>query len=223
LWVLWQSWEGAARTGTEEIRMVGEQTTIFETARLCVRLANVEDAVLIQALWNDPRVMTYVGFPHGLGITLDQLREQYLRREGDEFERLLVVELKETGQPIGQCKMERPNDEGLVGPDLKLLPAFWGHRYGAEAWKAMVAYEFTHTGCDAVDGSPNVENVASIKMMAGAGAVRIDEGVYEFPEPMRDLTLPVHYYVYRLSREDWAAGSTSGGPPASSREPANDG
>jgi hypothetical protein len=29
--------------GTEEIKMAGEQATIFETARLCARLANVKD------------------------------------------------------------------------------------------------------------------------------------------------------------------------------------
>ena len=183
--------------------MSTNRTVVFETDRLIVRLATVEDVVLIHNLWNDPRVMTNVGFPRGLCITRDRLVEQYLEREGNEFERLLIVELKETNQAIGQCKMEHPNEESVVEPDVKLLPAFWGHKYGTELWRAMVAYEFTHTGCDAVIGSPNVENIASIKMQEAAGAVRVDAGVYEFPESMRDYTIPVHYYVYRLSRADW--------------------
>ncbi len=181
------------------------RTIIFETVRLVVRLATVEDVDLIHDLWNDPRVMTYVGFPQGLRITRERLVEQYLA--GDEFQRPLIVELRETGQAIGQCKMERSNEDGVVEPDVKLLPAFWGHKYGVEAWKGLLAYEFAHTDCDAVVASPNVENIASIRMQKAAGAVCVDEGVYEFPESMRDYTIPVHYYVYRLSREVWECGS----------------
>ena len=188
------------------------EPAVFETERLRVRLAIEQDAGLIEHLWNDPQVMAHVGFPRGLGITADQVLEHDLRRTGDEFERLLVVELKEPGQAIGQGKMERPHDEGIVEPDIKLLPAFWGHKYGAEAWRALVAYEFTHTGCEAVLGSPNVENVASIRMMEAAGAVRAGEGVYEFPVSMRERTVPVRYHIYRLSREDWEVSRASGAP-----------
>ena len=74
---------------------------------------------------------------------------------------------------------------------------------GAEAWQAMVDYEFTHTDCDIVAGSPNVQNVASIKMMEAAGAVRVDEGVYEFPDSMKAYTTAVHCYGYHLARADW--------------------
>jgi hypothetical protein len=40
-------------------------------------------------------------------------------------------------------------------------------------------------------------------MQEAVGGVRIDEGVYEFPEAMRDFTNPVHYYTYRVYREAW--------------------
>jgi hypothetical protein len=48
-----------------------------------------------------------------------------------------------------------------------------------------------------------VDNAASIKMQEATGAVCVDEGVYEFPESMRDLTVPVHAFTYRLERADW--------------------
>ena len=50
---------------------------------------------------------------------------------------------------------------------------------------------------------PRVENIASIKMQEAAGMVRTGEDVYEFPESMRDFTMPVHCYIYKITREDW--------------------
>jgi len=176
---------------------------VFETERLRVRTATVANAELFYALWTDPRVMHYVGFPQGLRVTRDELRERLSRRGGSEFERLLVVELKATGQAIGEAKLAYPDEKGIAEPDVKLLPAFWGHKYGIEVWRELVAYQFTHTDCDAVHGTPNVENVASIKMQEAAGGVRIGEGVYQSPESMRDNTTPVHHYTYRVCRADW--------------------
>jgi [ribosomal protein S5]-alanine N-acetyltransferase len=177
--------------------------SIFETERLVVRAATVEDVDLYYALWTDPRVMKHVGFPQGLRITRSKLEEILSGQKGSEFERLLIVELKAIGQAIGECKLCYPDEEGLAGPDCKLLPDFWGHKYGAEAWLALVAYQFAHTDCIAVQATPNVDNVASIKMQEGAGAVRVGEAVYEFPESMRDYTTPVHHYFYRVDRADW--------------------
>jgi len=176
---------------------------VLETERLVVRTATVEDADLFYALWTDPRVMKHVGFPQGLRITEGELGERLSKQKGSEFERLLVVELKSTGQAIGECKLGHPDEEGIAGPDLKLLPEFWGHKYGAEAWRELVAYQFTHTDCKAVQATPNVDNIASIKMQEAAGAVRVGEAVYQFPESMRDYTTPVHHYFYRVDRADW--------------------
>jgi RimJ/RimL family protein N-acetyltransferase len=65
---------------------------------------------------------------------------------------------------------------------------------------------FSHTACVAVQATPNVANVASIRMQEAVGGVRTGEGVGEFPESMRSYTHPVHYYIYRVYRPDWAAG-----------------
>ncbi len=184
-------------------RWAPDQRTVFETERLSIRTATAADVDLFHALWTDPRVMKNVGFPRGLHVARSEIEERLVRQSGSEFEQLLVVVLKATGQAIGECKLSTPDDEGLVEPDLKLLPMFWGHQYGTEAWRALVAYQFAHTACTAVQGTPNIENMASIKMQEAAGGVRIGEGVFEFPESMRGHTTPVHHYVYRLYRADW--------------------
>lgn len=191
----------AARSGgTEETRGPGN-SLVFETERLRVRTANMDDVELFYALWTDPRVMRHVGFPQGLPVTRDELRDRISKQGRSEFEQLLVVELRASSQAIGGCKLSYPDEEGIAEPDIKLLPAFWGHKYGVEAWRALVNYQFTHTDCDAVHGTPNVENVASIRMQEAAGGVRIGEGVCHFPESMRDYTTPVHYYIYEVSSQ----------------------
>ena len=129
--------------------------------------------------------------------------ERLSKQERSEFEQLLVAELKTTGQAIGECKLSAPDEEGIADPDIKLLPEFWGHKYGVEVWRELVAYQFTHTNCKAVQATPNVENIASIKMQEAIGGVRIGEDVYQFPESMRDDTTPVHHYIYRVYRVDW--------------------
>jgi RimJ/RimL family protein N-acetyltransferase len=176
---------------------------VFETERLRVRTATVEDAELIYELWTDPRVMANVGFPQGLRTTLKEISNIIQKPFESEFEQLLVVERTESGQPIGQCLMHLPNEEGIAETDIKLLPVHWGHRYGVEVKRGLLAHLFAHTDCVAVHATPNVENVASIKMQESVGGVRIGGGVHEFPESMREYTAPVHYYVYEVSRENW--------------------
>ena len=189
--------------------MSPDHRLVFETERLIVRTATVEDVDLIYALWTNPQVMKNVGFPQGLRTTRSELKERLSKQGMTEFESLLVVELKATGQAIGQCKLSCADEEGIAEPDIKLMPEFWGHKYGVEAWRELVAYQFTHTDCDAVHATPNVENIASIKMQEAIGGVRIGEDVCQFPESMRDYTTPVHYYIYRVCRADWEPAATA--------------
>lgn len=176
---------------------------VAETTRLLIRLAELEDAAFICSLWNDPRVMRFVGFPHGLGENEERLRANIAQRGDSEFRQLLIVVLKESGQRIGQCKMELPDADGISETDVKLHPDFWGCHYGLEVKRALLDHLFTHTACRAVQASPNVANTASIKMQEAVGGVRVAEKVYEFPPEMRDKTTPVHAAIYQVARQTW--------------------
>jgi len=177
--------------------------TVFGTARLLVRTATEDDAGFCLRIWTDPRVMRFVGFPHGLKITLEEVREQIGKAGDAPFERRLIVVLKETGESIGEAKLHPPDRDGVAKTDVKLLPTAWGRRYGTEVKAGLVAYLFEHTGCRAVEGTPNKENIASIRMQEAVGGVRVGEGVFEFPEEMRGWTCPVPHFVYHVRRSDW--------------------
>jgi RimJ/RimL family protein N-acetyltransferase len=176
---------------------------VFCTERLIIRVATQDDIALYYALWTNPEVMKHVGFPDGIPLDFDEMKSRPFERGETEFDQLLVVTIKETGQPIGECKLPRPDDDGMAEPDIKLLPAFWGKGYGREGWLGIVSYLFEYTDCDVIKTTPNVDNIAAIKIYESAGAVREGQDVYHFPDSMQDYTTPVHCFIYRLYRSDW--------------------
>ena len=185
--------------------MKNDHDIIFETERLFIRAATEDDIDMYLALWTDPRVMTYVGFPYGLKTDRDRIRKQIQAQDDSEFDRLLVVVLKATGESLGECLMSHPTEEGIAKTDVKLLPRFWGNNYGVEIKRGLLSHLFANTNCSAVEAGPNKSNIASIRMQEAVGGKRIGEAIYEFPEKMHHFTTPVHHYIYRVERGNWKA------------------
>ncbi|MCB8954240.1 MAG: GNAT family N-acetyltransferase [Ardenticatenales bacterium] len=177
--------------------------TVFETERLLVQVASDQDAALFYDLWTNPQVMHNVGFPQGLPITQKEIQERINNQENPPFDHLLVVRLKSSGESIGECHLHPPDEERIARTDVKLLPAYWGYRYGVEIKRGLLQFLFNHTECIAVEATPNVENAASIKMQEAVGGRRVGEAVVEFPASMQGYTKPVHHYIYRVYRDDW--------------------
>ena len=177
--------------------------TVFTTKRLIIRRTTAVDVDLLYDMWTNPLVMRYVGFPQGLRTTKDAIRTQ-LENEGDsEFGPVLIIVHKTDQQPIGQCKLGKLRDDGLVETDVKLKPEFWGHKYGREVKQGLVDYLFTHTDCQIIQATPNIHNHASIHMQEAVGGVRVGEGVFEFPPEMQAYTTPVPHYIYHVFRHTW--------------------
>ena len=176
---------------------------VFETARLIVRKATLDDVAMYFALWTNPQVMGYVGFPQGLRVTRTQV-ENMIREQGyGAFNGRLLILLKATGEKTGEAALHPPKEDGIAETDVKLLPQFWGNKYGVEVKQGLVDYLFTHSDCNVVQASPNVNNIASIKMQEAVGGNCVGEKVHEFPEHMRDYTQDVRAYIYHVRREDW--------------------
>ena len=184
-------------------RKIAAGGAVFETPRLFIRTVCAADVGMYHELWTNPQVMTNVGFPKGLHITKDEIAAKIAEQGETEFGRLLVVMLKSSSEAIGECKMYLPDEAGIATTDVKLLPRFWGNKYGVEVKRGLVDYLFTHTDSTAVKADPNIKNIASIKMQEAVGGVRVGEVVHEFPEHMRDYTHKVHAYVYHVYRADW--------------------
>jgi ribosomal-protein-alanine N-acetyltransferase len=181
---------------------------IFQTPRLTIRKTGTSDADvdLFYRLWTNPEVMVFVGFPRGLKITREQVRQDIANADDSEYDRMLIVQLRNSDQPIGECKLGLPDDDAVSHTDIKLLPEFWRQGYGSEIKRGLIDYLFTYTDCKAVRATPNRNNVASQKMQEAAVGKRVGEGVYRFPEDKRDCTVDVAYSVYMVYREDWESG-----------------
>jgi RimJ/RimL family protein N-acetyltransferase len=179
--------------------------TVFLTDRLRIRRSSASeiDVAFFYALWTNPRVMINVGFPQGLRITEEAVRGQLAAQPASDFDIRLVAELKDSSTMIGECKLGRPDHDGVCETDVKLLPKYWGQGFGTEIKQTLVDYLFTHTDCTAVKATPNKSNLASQRMQEAVGGKRVGEGVFTFPEHMRDYTCDVPHYVYMVFRTDW--------------------
>ncbi|MEQ8225315.1 MAG: GNAT family protein [Candidatus Eremiobacterota bacterium] len=176
---------------------------IFETIRLLIRKAEEKDTSLFYSLWTDDEVMKFVGFPKGLKITEEEIKNSILKQSEGHYNKPLVIQLKDTGEFIGECKLGLPDKHGIAETDVKLFPLFQGKGYGKEVKKGLIDYLFTHTDCTGIKATPNKLNIASQKMQESVGASKIGEASYKFPEHMREYTEEVHFYIYILYRKDW--------------------
>ena len=176
---------------------------IFQTERLKVRKPDKTDIEMYFKLWNSPEVMQNVGFPQGLKISKEKISEQIKKQDETEYDKTLVVVEKSSDEAIGECKLGFPNEEGISITDIKLLPEFWGNGYGEEIKNSLCLYLFSRTNCKIVEASPNKKNIASQKMQEACGGVKVREGVYHFPESMRDYTEDVHLAIYHIHKKKW--------------------
>jgi ribosomal-protein-alanine N-acetyltransferase len=178
---------------------------LLETARLGVRRAQADDAEFIHGLWTSPDVMRFVGFPNGLAISIEQIRDQIRCGPDTEFGALLIAQHLVLGARIGQCKIGVPDRDGLCEPDIKLHPKHWGNGYGRELWQALIDYALEHPGIAVVQGTPHRDNVASVRMQMGAGMTQVDEGIFTEHVRLVSGAIPVPYLKLQITRNQWAA------------------
>ncbi len=194
------------RAALEEAEMTDARIR-FRTPRLEMRTATEGDVEFIVSLWRDPRVTRFVGFPAGIPTSADDVHGRIERGHGPGA--LLVAETRAGRTPIGQCMLGAPDPGGACEPDIKLAPPFWGRGYGRELWAALIDQLFLRSTCSIVRGTPNVANLASIRMQESAGMRRVGRGVSEFPASMQAYTAPVPHFVYEITREEWKRRGTA--------------
>jgi len=184
--------------------MQNKHDIIFKTQRLAIRSAEISDAELLFKLWTDSQVMRNVGFPYGLPVTRQEIEGTITSQDQSQpFGRYLIVTVLPDHVPIGECKMILPDEAGISRTDIKLLPEFWGFHYGVEVKQALVDYLFERTDCCAIEGTPNVKNIASIKMQEAVGGICAGEETFYFPLSKAEYTEPVHHYIYYVYRTVW--------------------
>ena len=142
----------------------------LESSRLIVRDWRIDEVDGMHRWYGDPTVRKFLSF----GADSREESEKHLKetvipsqRQSPRIEYYLAVELKETGQTIGDVGFE------WKGPKLAeigyfLEPAYWGAGYATEAARLITRYAF-ELGADAVIAACDENNSASENVMQRCG------------------------------------------------------
>jgi ribosomal-protein-alanine N-acetyltransferase len=177
----------------------------LRTARLTLREFVPSDLEALQALAGDARVLEFA--PAGSRAleavrragTAPAARRRTRRRRSYE----LAVVLNRGGKLIGAC------DLALSGPraadiGYMVAPRHWGHGYGTEVARALVAFAFGPLALERVSAVVAIENDRSRRVLENAGLVW--EGLMRRHLRVRGRSWDCHLYV--IDRRRWLALST---------------
>ena len=168
---------------------------IIETKRLILREYAEDDFNALYALLSDPVTMQHYPKPYdenGTRRWLSWSLENY-QKQGFGW---WAMEIKETGEFIGDCGITMQNIDGETLPEMgyHIHRDYWRQGYGKEAAAAVRDWFFTHTEFDTVYAYMTTDNVASWATAASAGLRRIKQYTDTDGEEL---------YVYALTREAW--------------------
>lgn len=145
--------------------------TALETDRLLLRRFNVDDALFILTLLNEPSFLRYIGDKKVRN--LETARQYILNGPIASYERhgfgLCLVELRELHTPIGMCGLLKR--EELSEPDIgfALLPDFWTKGFAFEAATAVLQDARERLGIQRVLAITSLDNDASIRLLERLG------------------------------------------------------
>ena len=144
---------------------------ILETERLVLRRLSSDDAAFILELLNQPSFLRYIG-DKGVRTTEDAVR--YIQAGPiASYERfgfgLYLVELKETGVPIGMCGLLKRDTLPDVDVGFAFLPDYWSQGYAFEAASGVMSYGREVLGLQRIVAITSLDNDASIRLLEKIG------------------------------------------------------
>jgi len=144
---------------------------ILETERLVLRRLSSDDAEFILELLNQPSFLRYIG-DKGVRPTEDAVR--YIQTGPvASYEKfgfgLYLVELKETGVPIGMCGLLKRDTLPDADVGFAFLPDYWSQGYAFEAASGVMSYGREVLGLRRIVAITSLDNDASIKLLEKIG------------------------------------------------------
>ena len=144
---------------------------ILETERLVLRRLSVDDAEFILQLLNEPSFLRYIG-DKGVRNIADAVR--YLETGPlASYERfgfgLYLVELKDSGIPIGMSGLLKRDSLPDVDIGFAFLPSFWSQGYAFESAAAVMTYGRDVLGLRRIVAITSLDNQASARLLEKVG------------------------------------------------------
>ena len=144
---------------------------VLETERLTLRRLSTDDAAFVLELLNEPSFLRYIG---DRGVLNPEDAAQYiLNRLVTSYERngfgLYLVELRETGIPIGISGLVKRDTLPDADIGFAFLPAYWSQGYAAESAVAVMKYAQETLKLDRILAITSPDNDASAKLLGKIG------------------------------------------------------
>ncbi|TOF22590.1 GNAT family N-acetyltransferase [Vibrio parahaemolyticus] len=141
------------------------------TERLILRLVSVDDAPFILDLYNHPDFYRFVGDKQ---MRTDYeaaryIKENMLRMEEKKGVSLLVVEDKQTKQPLGICGLVKRDTLNACDIGYGFRPSAYGQGFAIEAAKAVVEYAKQGMQLSQLVAITNNDNIRSISLLKKLG------------------------------------------------------
>jgi RimJ/RimL family protein N-acetyltransferase len=162
---------------------------ILQTERLRIRHFNVNDALFTMQLTNTEDWLRNIG---DRNTGTEDLARSYLENGNIKSYRErgyggYLVELKETGEPVGMCGLFKRDI--LEYPDIgfAFLPPHYGKGYGFEAATAVLKYALDELKLPKVLGITLPSNSGSIRLLEKIGLT--NRGTIKFPGDNDELLL----------------------------------
>lgn len=168
---------------------------IAETVRLRLRPYTTEDFADLYAILSDPETMKHYPKPYDEAGT-----QRWLTWCLDSYARhgfgLWAVELRETGEFIGDCGISMQPIDGQSLPEVgyHIRRSSWRMGFAKEAAAAVRDWGFRNRDFDALYSYMNVTNTASTATALSIGMKKLKT----YPDP-RGVT----YCVCRITRGEW--------------------
>ncbi len=144
---------------------------VLETNRLILRRLSPDDADFIIELLNEPSFIRYIG--DRKIRTREDAHKYILNGPVDSYERhgfgLYLVELRDTGIPIGICGLLKRENLADVDVGFAFLPKFWSKGYAYESASAVLKYAKEICGLNRIVGITSPDNIASISVLEKLG------------------------------------------------------
>jgi RimJ/RimL family protein N-acetyltransferase len=144
---------------------------IAETARLRIRELSVDDAEFLLGLVNQPSFLENIG---DKGVrNLEDARRFILEgpwaSHRDRGYGQFMVELKDSGEPIGVCGILYRDALDVSDVGCAFLPEHWRQGFAYEAVGAVMDFGRHALGVETIVGLASPDNMPSIKLLEKLG------------------------------------------------------
>jgi len=135
---------------------------------IIIRPPKSSDLFFLRNLWENPQVMSYVGFPKGLKQSDEKIKNWIQNWQKGGLH--LIIEDKKEIKPIGEIgyrleeKRLNNHKRKFAVLDIKMTPNYWGKGIGFRTLDALIKKLDQNSNFDYYELTPNVENKRAMNL-----------------------------------------------------------